>query len=158
MKFLILISVFALALNSCRTTKDASGATDVISIKHGTSYGHCVGYCIREELYSAGQVVFTQISRDEQSNPKKELTETFSDKEFEKLAASIDWSKWKELPESIGCPDCADGGAEYVEVITSSGVKRVTFEAGSTPEGIEKALDVFRAKRLARQAAEENGK
>jgi len=154
MKFLLLISVFAFALNSCRTTKDASGTTAVLSIKHGTSFGHCVGYCMKEELYTADKMVYVQSSRDPETNPPKELTETVSAKEFDALVNGIDWSKWKALPETIGCPDCADGGAEFIEVVTPTGVKRVTFDAGSSPEGLEKALELFRKKRSALDKAE----
>ena len=35
-----------------------------------------------------------------------------------------------------GCPDCADGGAEWIEIDTGSGPIRVTFEFGDTLPGI----------------------
>lgn len=152
MKFLLFISALVLVTHSCNTVKNAV-PSDIISVKHGTSYGHCMGYCTREEVYTSGSMVYTQQSRDE-SNPEKVRTEPFSENAFQKLTTSFDRQKWNALPETIGCPDCADGGAEYVEIATTSGVKRVTFDAGSDPEGLGKILAQFRAKRLELEAAE----
>ena len=152
MKFLLFIFAFALVTNSCTTAKNTV-PSDIVSIKHGTSYGHCLGYCTKEELYASGSMVYTQRSREE-NKPEKIRTEPFSEQAFQKLTTSFDRQKWNALPETIGCPDCADGGAEYIEILTTSGVKRVTFEAGSDPEGLENILAQFRAKRLGLEQAE----
>ena len=156
MRTLLFLPVLILAA-ACGTSKNATGDHDVISILHGTSYGHCRGYCITEELYTADGIVFTQYSRDSANYPKKEMRDTYTAEELQALAATIDMSTWKALAERIGCPDCADGGAEYIEIRTKTGTKRVTFEAHSDPEGLAETLVLLRAKRRAFEKTEENG-
>lgn len=146
MRTLLFLSVLILAA-ACRTSRNAKSDNEVVSILHGTSYGHCRGYCIKETLYTADRLVYTEYSRDSASFPKKAFEHTYTAKELNELFASIDEKKWKSLPDRIGCPDCADGGAEYIEIRTTNGVKRVTFEAHSEQEGLEKALELLRAKR-----------
>ena len=48
------------------------------------------------------------------------------------------------LDDRIGCPDCADGGAEWIEIDSMDGVKRVTFENGQTVNGIEPLVEKLR--------------
>ena len=138
--FLALITTFLL---SCNTTKKAQTDTQVLSLKHGVSFGHCVGYCTRELVYTPGKVVYTQSSRNGDSYPTKETVRDYSKADFDALIKAIDWNKWETMPETIGCPDCADGGAEYIEIVTEKGTKRVVFEAHSQPEGLEKALEIL---------------
>jgi hypothetical protein len=38
----------------------------------------------------------------------------------------------------IGCPDCADGGAEWLELGFEKEVKRVTFEYMHEPDAYKK--------------------
>jgi hypothetical protein len=47
----------------------------------------------------------------------------------------IDQIGFVNLPKTIGCPDCADGGAEWIEIISGSGGKsqKVTFEYMNEP-------------------------
>lgn len=40
------------------------------------------------------------------------------------------------LAERIGCPDCADRGAEWVEVETANGRRRGTYEFGKPPREV----------------------
>ena len=146
MRTLLFLSILIFAA-ACGTSRNANSDNEIVSILHGTSYGHCRGYCIKEELYTADQLVYTEYSRDSVSFPKKAFTHTYTAKELNELFASIDADKWKSLPERIGCPDCADGGAEYIEIRTKNDTKRVTFEAYSEQEVLEKALELLRAKR-----------
>ena len=56
----------------------------------------------------------------------------------------MDSSEWSEietlleadglegLNEVYGCPDCADGGAEWIEIDEGGSPRRVTFEFGGT--------------------------
>lgn len=156
MRTLLFLSVLIIAA-ACGTAKNAKGDNEVVSILHGTSYGHCRGYCIKEELYTADKLVYTQYNRDSANFPKKEVVNTYTAEELNALFASIDPEKWKSLPETIGCPDCADGGAEYIEIRTKNATKRVMFDAHSDPEGLAEALVLLRAKRKVLEKAEENG-
>jgi hypothetical protein len=152
MRILLICTVFAALASACRTIDNstpsvASQNGQVISILHGTSYGHCIGYCVKEELYRELSIRTMQSSRDPENNPEKTSESPLSDGEFAELVSLIDWNKWNQLEVVIGCPDCADGGAEYLEITTPEGKRRVTFDAGSNPDGLEKLLDYMRKKR-----------
>jgi hypothetical protein len=153
MRILLICTVLAALAFGCRTTDNSTPTAvsqngQVISILHGTSYGHCVGYCVKEELYRELSIRATQSSRNSESNPEKTSESPLSDGEFAELTSLIDWNKWNQLETVIGCPDCADGGAEYLEITTPEGKRRVTFDAGSNPDGLEKLLDRMRKKRV----------
>lgn len=51
-----------------------------------------------------------------------------------------------ELPEVIGCPDCEDGGAEWVEMKLQNGDKhKVYFEYLREPDVLKKLLAKLRS-------------
>lgn len=47
---------------------------------------------------------------------------------------SLNTNGFLALPTTIGCPDCADGGAEWLEIELKNGIKhKVTFEYNNEP-------------------------
>lgn len=141
---LILIAV------SCKTPKEAAPATTpdtVTRIVHGTSFGHCRGYCKREEIYTPNQIVFATTAWDTAHFPKKENTAPLTPMEFDQLTAAINWEKWNTMDSIIGCPDCTDAGAEYLIITRGTQTKRVRFDANANPPGLEQALSMLRMKR-----------
>lgn len=56
---------------------------------------------------------------------------------WSELQTLIDFVVMQELEEVIGCPDCADGGATYIELTQNGESKRVTFETGNPPSALE---------------------
>ena len=56
----------------------------------------------------------------------------------------IDLDTFLEMQETIGCPDCADGGAEWLELGFEDLVKRVTFEYGNEPGEFENIIPALR--------------
>jgi hypothetical protein len=156
MRILAFIFLLAGLAAGCHTTEKASEPLRVISILHGTSYGHCRGYCVKEELYQELILQQMQFNRDSVNFPRKTERTSLSDGEFSDLIAAIDWAKWDKLEKVIGCPDCADGGAEYIEIRTNKGTKRVTFDANSDPDGLEKLLVLLRGKREVLERARES--
>jgi len=54
---------------------------------------------------------------------------------------SINTTSFFKLPETIGCPDCADGGAEWLEIILLNGKKhKVTFEYRNEPTQLKNQI------------------
>jgi len=156
MRMFILISVLSSLVIACGTSKNASSSPEVISILHGTSFGHCRGYCIKEEVYTTKTMRYTNYNRDSLNYPKQEFIESFTSEEYDALLATIDWKKWEAMDTIIGCPDCTDAGAEYIKITTSKGTKLVKFDAYSNPDGIEKLLSECRATRRKIDRAEQN--
>ncbi len=142
----LFIAVIAVAAG-CHTTKEAASANSVVSIVHGTSFGHCRGYCIKEIHYSSSAVVYKEMSRDTANFPMKETSEQYAQNQLDELAAQLDWKKWEALDSVIGCPDCSDRGSEYLIITTGKGTRKVLYDAHSTPEGLENILKTIREKR-----------
>ncbi len=132
-------------MSACSLIKN--NETDIIRVTHGTSFGHCRGYCIKEETYTKKTQKYEKRGWD--INQTKPLSWKYETKKtaFESLVKRIDLSKFSELDSIIGCPDCADAGAEYVIIETRAGSRKVLFDAYSSPTGIEALLDYLREKR-----------
>jgi hypothetical protein len=115
-------------------------------VRGGTSFGFCAptSYCITQLDITGGEAVFTRTSR-----AGSELREerTLSQREWRDLVAAVDEGRLRALPDVIGCPDCADGGAEFIEVVTAEWTKRVTFEYNADVPGIDDLLRQVRALR-----------
>ena len=56
----------------------------------------------------------------------------------------VDLPTLQSYEDVIGCPDCADGGAEWIEVVTSDGSKKITFESGDSLDTIHPLIDRLR--------------
>ena len=57
---------------------------------------------------------------------------------FSELTSRINIGVFNELEATIGCPDCSDGGAEWVQIITSDGTrKKVTYDFGKEPPALQ---------------------
>lgn len=146
MKFLLFLSLSASILFGCNTTKPAAANDQIISVMHGTNFGHCRGYCRKDVVFYPDQVDYFEVSVDSTRNPVK--VENFKNaSKWKNIVDKIDWNKFKGLEESYGCPDCADGGSEYIEIKTTSGTKRVTIEFNKEASQLEPLLTELRSQR-----------
>ena len=100
-------------------------------IRGGTSFGMCVGHCTTELTIDETEVVFTETSREPDRFPARTRTAELTAGEWAEIVALADPDDFEGLPPTLGCPDCADGGAEWVEVEHQGERRRVTFEHGS---------------------------
>lgn len=149
MKTLILASIVALFISQCgqKTLQPEVDSTSVI-IRSGTSFGFCIGYCERELTLNGTSATFV-IRGTRQQLPDKTCTGTLTADEWNALVTKASFSAFQQQPERLGCPDCADGGAEFVEIETEGKKHRVTFEAGKTIPGFESLVELLRKKREA---------
>lgn len=95
-------------------------------------------------IYTPSEANFVRRSVDSASFPPQTTPLNFTKDEWTKIVQAIDWDAFSQLPERIGCPDCADGGAEYIEIKTTIGSKRVTIELGANIPELEKLLPLLR--------------
>ncbi len=139
---------------SCEETVSAPAGN--VTIISGQSFGFCVGPCYQTmTLNNANQKVnFYVKSTDSKGNQGNAMEKNYSDslavKEWEevwKAVGNID--DFFSLKETYGCPDCADGGAEFIEIIRGDFSHKVTFEYGSEVKEIEDLVKLLRAQRTA---------
>jgi len=140
--FILLFGLFS----ACAVKKSTNS---IVSVKHGSSFGMCNGYCFHEFTYNESNgVKYSQgWGRTDLSNyPDKYDTCDFYKKDWDQLLLTLDTEKFYALPEIIGCPDCADGGAEWVEIRTKNKTVKVTFEFGMDVPEISSLLAYLRDK------------
>ena len=138
---LSLLIPFALLATACGSP---TGPSEPIAFVHTTSFGFCHprAYCSsRLELFPR-QAVMTYESRALGTVVQRQAVDTAL---WTRALEALDADALRALPDVVGCPDCADGGAESVAVTFGDGaVDRVTFEYNDDVTGIEGLVDALR--------------
>jgi len=100
------------------------------------SFGFCAPslYCTSRLELSEQRATLTYESGQQAPLVKRRDLEPG---EWQRLVAALDATRLRALPSRIGCPDCADGGAETLTVAFAEGPSSsVTFEYGQDVPGI----------------------
>ena len=94
----------------------------------------CIGYCTTRLELSEGQAVLIREPRggrggaiNHHAEPQR-ISRPLSDAEWrdiQRLAAQADLTA---VPDVVGCPDCADGGAEGLTIESPAGAESVSLE------------------------------
>ncbi len=112
----------------------------------------CIGKCYNELILENNSLVLKQVER-KMNGGDPETTEQLDNTRLNQIKADLNnfpQEKFLKLKNTYGCPDCADGGEEWLDVQFSDGtVKKVRFEYGSSVEGFEEIISSLRAHRLA---------
>ena len=133
---LVVLSLLAAA---CRT--DEPGV--LLTISTGTSFGECLGYCAHEVVIGEEVIVSTWSTHTGIDSATTDSAGLASG-EWEALQSAVDWPTLEALDDVLGCPDCADGGAEWVRVLAEDRQMKVTFEYGATLASIQPLIDAVR--------------
>ena len=134
-----LVFVTLLLLSFAFSACEKSKYSDLSVISYGSSFGMCVGYCASELAIGKDKMIFSE----KQHRPKpdtRSCTKPIDADEVAAIKKLIDIEKISALPEVIGCPDCADGGAEWVAVNADGKNYKVTFEYGKAPKELAAAV------------------
>jgi len=136
-----IIILFALFLTTC---SDDINPENIKTIKYGTSFGMCIGYCKHEMKVNSNKIEYNSSGWQENVIAKSK-TESIEVSTWKSLNSAIDVQSFFELPETIGCPDCADGGAEWIEIeLNNSDTHKVVFEYYHEPEILKNKINKFR--------------
>ncbi len=153
MKLYMIGLIISVTLGRCASstavapTADATAADGLI-IRGGTSYGYCIGYCDQQVELSATKAIFTKKgTRAPAQYPTKTCTTPLTETEWTALKAQANLALLQKQPVTLGCPDCADGGAEFLEIEQGAERYRVTFEAGKSIPGFDGLITALRDKR-----------
>ncbi|MEZ5970528.1 MAG: hypothetical protein R3C31_01800 [Hyphomonadaceae bacterium] len=157
MKFIVLAAI--LFVTACASAPAPAAHTDVRQIVSTTSFGMCVGYCTTRLEISEGRAVLIREARGgrggSQDLPLQRFTAVLTPDEWdaiERVAASTDLSG---LPPVIGCPDCADGGAESLTIDSGNAQQQsISFEYGVAVAEAAPLLERIRALRTRLTPAE----
>lgn len=143
--YLLVISFFGLSF-SCEEDSPVENFEQIgiVEINYGKSFGECQGYCIYDLKMTSESANYVSYGwTDDLSYPDINCTTTTHD--WDMLSGSINLTTFLALDETIGCPDCADGGAEWIEVVHDQGRYKVTFEYLNEPSDLAPAASAYRA-------------
>jgi hypothetical protein len=141
---LIAVALLPLALSIVACAEGTTGASDVSFIEWKSSFGFCppTAYCTTRLRVSGRQAVLTLESRESPAV----LTETqLTAAEADALAEAAARARFDGLPPVVGCPDCADGGAEMLTVMVANEQRDVTFEYNARLDALEPLLGQMRS-------------
>jgi len=142
MKRVLLNLLFLFIFSSCTYNDDFH---EIIQLRYGTSFGMCVGYCKNEMALKSGLITYKKEGWNE-SFQSAVCSETLTNGTWNSIVEFNHLDAFFELPEVIGCPDCADGGAEWLEIELVNGEKHeVYFEYLREPDLLKKLLPKLRS-------------
>ncbi|GAB3546715.1 hypothetical protein [Spirosoma fluminis] len=150
MKLKIAAWLLTVGISSCTSTDITSKEplSSNLIIRTGTSFGMCVGYCFTDYELSGTTLTLTQTApRTPTEYPTKTCQSTLTTENWQALQSLADFETFSKQPDTLGCPDCADGGAEYIELQRGDQKHRVTFEFNQTIPGFESLVNALRQQR-----------
>ena len=115
-----------------------------LGIRLGNSFGECLGYCWQEMILDEESMVLISRGWDQEAFPEKMYREDMDPDLWRWLLSVADFAILDRMDEVYGCPDCADGGAEWVTMNLSGRMETVKFEYGAKLEPIGKLLELLR--------------
>lgn len=134
-----LIVIFSIAITLSLSACKKGNIKNLNSISYGSSFGMCAGYCSSNLLISDLKLTFSK-SKNGQSADTKTCSKTISEADVTAIKNELNISKISNLPEVIGCPDCADGGAEWISINADGKQYKITYEYGKAPKELEVAV------------------
>jgi hypothetical protein len=120
-----------------------SDATDVSLVEWKSSFGFCAptSHCTTRLRVTGRQAVLTLESRE---SPAVRRETQLSAVEGDAIAEAAARARFDGLGPVVGCPDCADGGAETLTVMVGSEQRAVTFEYNAPLDPLEPLLGQMR--------------
>jgi hypothetical protein len=132
----------ALVGAGCGSPTGAS--TEPVAFTHTVSFGFCLeaSYCTSRLELSPQEAVLTYESRLRSPFVQRHALDAAA---WKKVSDALDPAALHALPDVVGCPDCADGGAEAVTVVFADGQSdTVTFEYLQDVRGIQAVASALR--------------
>jgi len=123
----------------------ASPGRPLVRVSGGTFFGECEGYCKTSIHVEPTRTTFTASALDQSVPTYRQYA--YGANNWSSIADTVDWNAFSELPEIVGCPDCADGGGEWIEVNVAGESHRVTFENGVNIDAIQPLIERIRSLR-----------
>lgn len=140
-----------LLLAACAVGEVTMPASSAIQqIRYGVFSGECLGYCNTEITVTdrtAGLLKTSNIPGGRMPDITAQRQVTAG--QWNRLTSAVDVFDFMGLPRTIGMPDAADQGGEWVEITAGGRTHRVTLELGGSVPGLEMLLAQLRSLREA---------
>jgi len=129
----------------CQLFGDKGSSLNSLSeIKGGYSFGFCAGYCKADFVFTENLQALELKTHGRESDPPDLFFEKDLDlSNWDRMIRSVNLDSFCSMDDVYGCPDCADGGMEYVTLECEGRDKTVRFEYGEVlPEIRDLLLEV----------------
>jgi hypothetical protein len=143
--FTFLLLLLASIVSAC---SDGNIIEQDYTIQYGSSFGMCIGDCVQELSVTKEKAVLKVLKRTgngQQEDLEVRNSKALSNEEYTAINQLINVNTIQALPEVIGCPDCTDGGAAWIEISGNEIQKKVTFEYYQVPEKLKELVERLRA-------------
>lgn len=147
----IILSTFSFLACDKESQLQKQDTLDGTVIKYGTAFGMCLGPCKKEIILVNDEAAFTVYQnggRGTNGGDPVTYTEKLTTDYITSVLNNVDFERFKKLEERIGCPDCADGGSEWIEITKNDTKHKVTFEFGQDVPEVAALLELLREKRV----------
>ena len=146
----LLVVVFVRCMSNLTPQTPQNTTTDKLTIRTGTSFNMCAGYCKNDYVFNGTSVTLAQgsVLPQAQVTPRS-CQSTISQAQWNDIKTLANMDAFSKVATVLGCPDCTDGGAEYIEIEVDGQKHRVTFPYGKTIPGFETLVDTLRTQRNA---------
>ncbi len=119
----------------------SQSSSSIAQVSFGSSYGECYGYCTTQTDVNKNWI--TQVKSSQKNNkdfPTKTSTVNITDDQWLRVINSFHLDEFLNLEETIGCPDCNDGGSCWISVTTFAKTYKVYFECTNPPNVIKELV------------------
>jgi hypothetical protein len=142
---ILLSGILLIMMQACSSTDSDELLNEGDYIKYGTSFGMCLGYCIHDIKITSDEIRFSKNGHDiDNLLPEVTLSTPIEMRYWQTLTAQVNFDEFNQLDSVIGCPDCADGGAEWIEIRHNGQVHKVIFEYMNEPETVSPYISYLR--------------
>lgn len=132
---LALTLIITILFAGCKKNENDNYLSEIEYIKYGTSFGECFGYCNSDIKITNTKIEYQNSGwTEDQQYPKISKIENINTKYTKQLISKINLNSFYKLNPIIGCPDCADGGSEWIEIKSKGKTHKVTFEYQNEPK------------------------
>ena len=140
----ILVGIVSLAaiITACSAEYENISAEPGFVLAGGYSFGECIKVCKVAVEIKGSNISYTSYSNGGNSTTKQ-CSGNVPANILTNATQTFDFEAFKALPSIIGCPDCTDGGAEWVEVKKGKQSHKVTFEYNKPPKELVELSKMF---------------
>ncbi|MFB6340567.1 hypothetical protein ACE1ET_02540 [Saccharicrinis sp. FJH62] len=122
----------------------AKRAQQDMKVTYGTSFGECIGYCSETMTLSRGQLDFLYESLNTDTLPDIDCSMNFPVDSTNMVLDFVSKPLFYYMESVYGCPDCNDGGEEWVSIEDEYYYKKIRFEYMNEPEELTKLVTILR--------------
>jgi hypothetical protein len=115
------------------TIELGEGAEGLALAGAGWSFGLCLGYCVADLVVDGDELIVTGRGRAGEA-PLYENRGSLTDEGRARLDDALSALADASLAPVYGCPDCADGGAAWLDVVRDGEIQRVEMGYGEPPD------------------------